>query len=97
MITRSRHLILTLPQNAPKTTKPTKDGSTLAVALPEKVEIRPNSTNGQGEGRARLSDTREKTVGEAREFVRKHWGEKMARDEFPHSSEDDEVVNIDWI
>ena len=81
----------------PKTTKSTKDGSTLAVVLPEKVEICPNDDNDQGKGRARLPDTRERTVGEAREFVRKHWGEKMARDEFPHSSENDEVVNIDQI
>ena len=41
----------------PKTTKPTKDGSTLAVVLPEKVEIRPNDDNDQGKGRARLPDT----------------------------------------
>ena len=82
---------------SPKTTESMQHNFKLPAALKEKIQSCYNDHANQGKGSARLPGTHEKTVGEARDFIRKHWVNKMARDEFPYSSEDDEIANINWI
>ena len=51
----------------------------------------------EGKRNTKVPHTCETTVGQARDFMSKHWGPTAAKEEFPYSSDDDEVVSVDWL
>ena len=80
----------------PNLTKSANESFKLPQGLKDRIESGNSDNNHKGRGTARLPNPRESTIREARDFVRQHWGEAIAREEFPHSSEDDEVVDVEW-